>query len=109
MDDIFHQAMKEWYWFAIVGALVSIAFAPSFLKGKCPKCSKRKLVTVPLDDATTRALAAEGNERQFLSFYTCGGCDAQLLRERTGPFEDATAKSWQQVFNNADDSAALVR
>jgi hypothetical protein len=109
MDDLGRQVLKEWYWLFIFAALVAVAFAPSFLKGKCPRCSKRKLVSFELDNHVRKSIEAEHANRQFLTFYTCHSCGAHLFRERTGPFEDALAAGLEKAFERSTvDDAALV-
>ncbi len=85
--DIWHQMAKEWYWFVIVGALVAVAFAPSFLKGKCPQCRKRGLVSVDLDQVGQEQLASFG--LSFPTLYNCRKCQARLYRERSGELKAA--------------------
>jgi hypothetical protein len=108
-EQLFHQIMKEWYWLVIVGSIVSMAFAPSFLKGKCPCCGKRKLVSVETDSQTRQSLEAQHHTQQFLTFYSCDSCHSRFFRERTGPFQDASAKGWDPAFaEDEHEEAALV-
>ncbi len=110
MDDLAHQMMKEWYWFAIFGALCAIFFCPSFLKSKCPKCTKRNLTTVDVDDSIKSSVApASDSASHFLTFYRCGSCQAKLYRQRTGPFQDASAPKWNNVFEHAEAAAVAAR
>lgn len=98
--DVYHAAMKEWYWFVIFGAIFSMAFAPTFLKSKCPQCNKRKLETVDLDQRIREQLQ-EQEDKPFLTFYNCTACGARLLRERTSPFQDASDLRWNLAYDNA--------
>lgn len=98
--DVYHAAMKEWYWFVILGALVAVAFCPTFLKEKCPRCKKRSLKTVDVDTEIRRQLEQQ-EQRAFLTFYRCTACSAKLVRERTAPHEDATEPRWAGAFDKA--------
>ena len=106
MDDLMHQVLKEWYWLVIFAALVAVAFAPSFLKGKCPKCNKRKLVSVDLDSSIQEKIRNEHGRgaNSFFSFYWCSACGAKLYRDRSGPFQDASADRWETAFAALHDS-----
>jgi hypothetical protein len=95
--DIYHAILKEWYWIVIVGAIVSMAFTPTFLKGKCPKCKKRALKTVDVEQ-DVRELLQEKENRAFLTFFRCEHCDARQMRELTGAFEDAQDDRWAAAF-----------
>ncbi len=98
--DIYHAIMKEWYWFVIVGAIVSMAFTPTFLKAKCPKCKKRNLRTVDLDQQT-RVGIQDREKRAYLTFFRCNSCGARLMRELTAPYEDASDSRWNAAFERA--------
>jgi|SRR6185437_2275241 len=99
MDDIWHQMAKEWYWFAIVGSIVALGWAPSFLKGKCPSCNKRKLTSVIIDEQTRGDLNVENANKLFLTFYACEACQSCFYRERTGQLQDASDAKWSSVFS----------
>src|SRR5262245_31265367 len=107
MDDIYHQIMKEWYWLVIMAALVAVAFAPTFLKSKCPRCGKKKLISVDLDQLVREKLESANGNRLFLTFFRCENCLARVFRERTGPFEDASAAEWELAFQEHHDSALV--
>ncbi len=99
MDDIWHQILKEWYWFPIVGGIVAMAWTPSFLKGKCPACQKRKLIAVIIDeDIRGELLNTETTNKLFFTFYACEACQSRFYRERTGPFQDASDAKWSPAF-----------
>lgn len=98
MDDIWHQMAKEWYWFAIVGSIVALGWAPSFLKGKCPACKKRKLTSVIIDEQIRNELNTENTNKLFFTFYSCEACHARFYRERTGPLKDASDTRWERAF-----------
>jgi hypothetical protein len=89
--------MNEWTVAAIIGALVAIAFAPSYFRSKCPACKKRKLTSVIPDEVASLRLK-EIDDRKFLSFYVCEACGAKYLRERSGPYQDASHESWDFVY-----------
>jgi hypothetical protein len=92
------QAMlKEWYWGAIVLALIMVAFAPSFLKGKCIKCGKRNLRTVDISDPDLERLH-QGNKETYTVFLRCDACQAKFKKVRSGPLEDASDPSYEAVF-----------
>lgn len=88
--------MKEWYWFVILGVVIGTAFLPLILKEKCPGCKKHKLRSIDVNEETRQAV--EGEERQFLSFFTCTDCGKNWKRERSGPIEEANAQDYPVVF-----------
>lgn len=92
------QAMlKEWYWGVIVLALVLVAFAPSFLKGKCPGCGKRKLRTVDLQDPELERLY-QGDKQTYTIFFRCDACRSRFKKVRSGPLHDASDQAYEAVF-----------
>lgn len=98
--DVYHAMAKEWYWFVIFGALIGIAFAPTFLKAKCPTCKKRKLETVDLEQSVREEIQ-EREDRPFLTFYKCTACGARLMRERSAAYEDASDIRWSIAYERA--------
>jgi hypothetical protein len=92
--------LKEWYWGVIYAALIAVAFAPTLLKAKCPKCRKRKLETVDIDQRTREELQRR-EDAQFLTFYRCTACGARLMRQRTAPYQDASECRWKLAYESA--------
>ena len=106
MEDWTHAALKEWYWIVIVGAIVSLAFAPSFLKAKCPKCKKKALRTVDTDAHLLSHLSEE-DRKPFLTFYRCDKCSSRFVRERTAPLADASDARWTSIFEHSHEHIPL--
>lgn len=98
--DIWHQMLKEWYWFVIWGALIAIGFAPEFFRAKCPKCKARQIESVDLDHKIREEIERR-EQRQFLTFFRCTACGARLLRERTSPYQDANDPRWNLAYDRA--------
>jgi len=97
--------MKEWYWLVIFGALIAVAFVPSFLKAKCPNCKQRKLESVDLD-APIREELEQRESKPFLTFFRCTACGARLMRERTSPYQDASDARWDLAYDSAFKTVA---
>ena len=93
--------LKEWYWIVILAAIIMIAFAPSFLKGKCPNCGKRGLKSVDVDGRTLASLAEE-DRQPYMSFHRCSACHSRFLRHKSAPLQDAGTDKWNIVFQNSD-------
>lgn len=106
--DVYNAALKEWYWFVILGALVAVAFCPLFLKAKCPNCKRRQLKSVDVNPDTRRMLEAP-QQRGYLTFYRCDACDARVLQELSRPYEDASDNCWDAAFDPALVTAALAQ
>ena len=98
--DIWLAIAKEWYWIVIFLALVLVAFAPTFLKMRCPSCRKRKLNSVELPENASPELA--NLKEQFVTFFDCGSCQGRFKRLRSGPLEDASAAEYEAIFHGAD-------
>jgi uncharacterized protein with PIN domain len=96
----YHAVMKEWYWLVIYAALIAVAFAPTFLKARCPQCKKRKLETVDLDQRTREDIEHK-EEVQYLTFFQCTACGARFLREKTAPYKDASDPRWNLAYDRA--------
>jgi hypothetical protein len=98
--ELTHAMLKEWYWPVIIGALIAVAFAPSFLKSKCPACGKRKLRSFDFDNS---AIAVSGFAKDdlppFTIYYLCDGCHARLKRFRSGPLLEATDQHYDVIFD----------
>jgi hypothetical protein len=95
--EVAQAMMKEWYWPVIVLAIVMMAFAPSFLKGRCPSCKKRALRSVDVDDKVLSELNA-ADAQNFTMFYRCDNCQSRFKRVRSGPLEDAADPRFERVF-----------
>jgi len=65
-------------WFVIL-AVILTPFLPSFLKGKCPNCSKRKLETFEPD------LAEPHPPGTYISYFLCRNCEMRFQRDKSGP------------------------
>jgi hypothetical protein len=99
--EVAQAMMKEWYWGVILAALIAVAFAPSFLKGKCPTCKKRGLRTVDADAATVQRVAeseSKSAEARFTVYYRCDRCQARFKRLRTEPLQDASGSHYDPIF-----------
>lgn len=96
----YHLVLKEWYWLVIYAALIAVAFAPTFLKTKCPSCRKRKLESVDIDQNTREDLQRR-EDVQFLTFFRCTACGARFMREKTAPYQDASDSRWNLAYERA--------
>lgn len=96
----YRLVLKEWYWLVIWAALIAVAFAPTFLKAKCPTCKKRKLETIDLDQRTREDLQHQEHV-EFLTFFRCTACGARLMREKTAPYQDASDPRWNLAYERA--------
>ena len=99
--EVAHAMMKEWYWGVILLALIAVAFAPSFLKGKCPKCNKRAVRSVDADRTIVQQVAAgesRSDEARYTFYFRCDHCQARFKRVRTAPMEDASDSRYDVVF-----------
>jgi hypothetical protein len=96
-SNIWLAIAKEWYWIVIFAALVLVAFAPSFLKGKCPACKRRSLKSI---DVHPEMLAGiDGiDAAQYPSFFSCSACGARFKRFRSGPLQDASQPELEKLF-----------
>ena len=99
--EVAQAMMKEWYWGVILLALIAVAFAPSFLKGKCPACKRRGLRSVDVDRTIVQQVAdgeSRGAEARYTFYYRCDGCGARFKRVRTAPMEDASDSRYDLIF-----------
>lgn len=64
-------------WFVILAVVVT-PFLPSFLKGKCPSCSKRKLDSFEPEGVE----AAPGT---YITYFLCQNCQTRFQRDKSGP------------------------
>lgn len=96
----YRLVLKEWYWLVIWAALIAVAFAPTFLKAKCPSCKKRKLETLDLDQRTREDLQSKEHV-EFLTFFHCTACGARFMREKTAPYQDASDPRWNLAYERA--------
>ena len=69
--------MKDSYMLFVLLAILVTPFLPILLKGKCPKCGKRKLESQEKDD-----LAGP-----FISHHACSNCKTRFIKERSGPLQ----------------------
>ena len=92
------QRVKESFmWFVILAVLVT-PFLPTFLKGKCPSCSKRKLDTFGPEGIVVKP-------GTYITYFLCQNCQASFRRDKSGPLEampadlssDASAQPVQQA------------
>ncbi|MBS1992849.1 MAG: hypothetical protein JSS86_20675 [Cyanobacteria bacterium SZAS LIN-2] len=68
------EQLKDSYMIFVLLAILVTPFLPVLLKGKCPKCGKRKLETVEKADAGP-----------YISHHTCSACKTNFTREKSGP------------------------
>ena len=68
--------MKDWYMIFVLLAILVTPFLPILLKGKCPKCGKRKLELLERDD-----------NNSFVSHHACAECKTRFIKERSGPLQ----------------------
>src|SRR5579884_2312985 len=101
-SEVYQMMMKEWYWIVILGALVAVAFCPSFLKGKCPACGKRTLSSVDVHDGVIKDLLDSGVSRDelppFTGYFRCAKCSARYKRLRSGPLEEVSSTRFDTIF-----------
>jgi hypothetical protein len=71
--------MKDWHMLIVVLIVMLTPFLPLILKGKCPKCGKRKLET---SEENTNA-----SPNPFIAYLSCTACNAKFLREKSGPLQ----------------------
>jgi transposase-like protein len=100
--EVTQAMLKEWYWIVIWGALIAVAFAPTFLKARCPGCKKRNMKTADVDQDVVREI--EPDAGGFLTFFRCGSCQAKFKRLRTGPFEDASDPKYERIYARVKQS-----
>jgi transposase-like protein len=66
-------------WFVIMAVLIT-PFLPTFLKGKCPSCSKRKLDTFEPE-------GIEAKPGTYITYFLCQNCHMSFRRDKSGPLE----------------------
>lgn len=103
-SDLAHAVLKEWYWGPIMLALILVAFAPSFLKSKCPKCKKRTMRSVEIRNPELEKIH-QGDSETYTMFFRCESCGARFKRVRTAPLEDASDGQYDAVFDVAGGTA----
>ena len=72
-------------WFVIAAVLVT-PFLPTFLKGKCPSCNKRKLDSFEPE-------AIETKPGSYITYFLCQNCQMRFRRDKSGPLEAMAADS----------------
>lgn len=72
-------------WFVIAAVLVT-PFLPTFLKGKCPSCNKRKLDSYEPDSSETKP-------GTYITYFLCQNCQMRFRRDKSGPLEAMPADS----------------
>ena len=75
--------MKDSHMLFVLLAILVTPFLPFILKGKCPNCSRRKLES--LEQSPQAVSGVEPNP--FVSYFSCKNCQAQFMRERSGPLQ----------------------
>jgi len=71
--------MKDWHMLIVVLIVMLTPFLPFVLKGKCPRCGKRKLEGVEP--------AAGASANPYIAYFNCAACQAQFVREKSGPMQ----------------------
>jgi endogenous inhibitor of DNA gyrase (YacG/DUF329 family) len=79
--------MKDWYMVLVLAAVIVTPFLPLILKGKCPKCGKRKLE--PLESA--EAVGKSANP--YIAYFSCSACQSHFMRDKSGPMRPLEQES----------------
>ncbi len=72
-------------WFVIAAVLVT-PFLPTFLKGKCPNCNKRKLDSYEPESIETKP-------GTYITYFLCQNCQMRFRRDKSGPLEPMSTDS----------------
>jgi len=71
----------------VIMAVILTPFLPALLKGKCPNCGKRKLVTYEPD------LAEPNAPGTYIAYFNCQNCEMRFERNKSGPLVPLQSES----------------
>lgn len=79
--------MKDGFMILVLLLVMITPMFPILLKGKCPKCNKRKLEKLETETH------GEGRTKTYVTGYHCHACKTDFKQNKSGPLKVVVAKT----------------